>query len=969
MAAAATLGLQYVHIPFIQLRGWESEDADSIPFSDIFSAKPTGTRMHHRRPGSSTWWPLATGPLSKVCQSPDLAESWFRRVERRNLTCCTEYVYVGNVSATINYSALSDAVISLRAICFSHLIESRLPSLTRQNCFDAMYCHPLWPQMWNAVAPSMRRLYRARPKPQPPWLAQVQGTWSTRVVLHVQSRGDRQLRLSPGYYARAVRLLRVEHTRRGEPLPLFRIEGLDGWLDDESEEFVASLQCQLQDTVSSKSSVAALKTPKDVIIGSHNATPLHVILHNLVSSSILVMSRSSLSMAAALLSEGTVIFPRCYQTVKRPLPEWRLLPCSRSNDLTPTPSCHRQRVVMDDAEWLRTALSLVSPAAKKVCEVNTRDGAAGGALLAQLPSARFFGFAMGNSVNEQPRLNAAIDAIPSLHKRRTLFFGDQMNTVRAKPQFNGCDVMIVSTRFEIGTGVSKAVVADLPNILQRMAAGDSGNVIVMHGLGVCDPGSTEDWCTTWREMVARRLITVPSCSADGPYGHGWCVGRVPTDSSCSTRLPLLPALTTRLAGAAANRSSHLVPATCNHPWPRAATAYEDDGWHAHQVGGVQLEWERYFTVVRCDGGTAPTRTLPARADVCLVFKNHIFESWVGMVSSNDDGRSFAAEPTLVLPTTWQVARLTHNLALTRDDDGRYLAVGGQFKVNGAARCGKHVGNSIPCHGSLPDYNGLWFAQSNELHFVQRGAPQISTRLSTSDLARRSDAVNAAGQSSWANGAHWIFNGTHPGCVERRTRQFASMARLGSCEFDGRLSLVRFRGELRLYARANPAMHGQRYVQTVASVDGGATWGRFQFVSVEQYDFAHGDIYFFAVSANPVHNDSLLALYPLVHKFRGCVAISASADGLRWSAPTPLLSCAVHGERTVHHPAQGFVHEKESVSFYVHENVPGTTSDVAVLGKKLDFHPYLRLPPSRLVRYTMPAQELLQWTRVALASIS
>jgi hypothetical protein len=116
----------------------------------------------------------------------------------------------------------------------------------------------------------------------------------------------------------------------------------------------------------------------------------------------------------------------------------------------------------------------------------------------------------------------------------------------------------------------------------------------------------------------------------------------------------------------------------------------------------------------------------------------------------------------------------------------------------------------------------------------------------------------------------------------------------------------------------------------------------------------------------VHNGSLLALYPLVHKFRGCIAVSASTDGLRWSAPTPLLSaCAVHGERTVDHPAQGFVREGESVSMYVHENVPGTTSELFFNDVLMRFHPYLKLPPPRLVRYTMPAQALRKWTRGVL----
>ena len=49
--------------------------------------------------------------------------------------------------------------------------------------------------------------------------------------------------------------------------------------------------------------------------------------HRMVTADVLVMSRSALSMAAALLSNGTVVFPRCWREFRRPLPSWRLLDC------------------------------------------------------------------------------------------------------------------------------------------------------------------------------------------------------------------------------------------------------------------------------------------------------------------------------------------------------------------------------------------------------------------------------------------------------------------------------------------------------------------------------------------------------------------------------------------------------------------------------------------------------------------
>ena len=114
-------------------------------------------------------------------------------------------------------------------------------------------------------------------------------------------------------------------------------------------------------------------------------------------------------------------------------------------------------------------------------------------------------------------------------------------------------------------------------------------------------------------------------------------------------------------------------------------------------------------------------------------------------------------------------------------------------------------------------------------------------------------------------------------------------------------------------------------------------------------------------------DTLLALLPLAHKFRGCIAIAASVDGVRWSAPTPLLRCAVHGERAVHHPAQGFVHVPHEgvVALYVHENVAGVTSDITPTAAQMQQFPYLKLPRPRLVRHTLPVAALRRWTEEAL----
>ena len=58
-----------------------------------------------------------------------------------------------------------------------------------------------------------------------------------------------------------------------------------------------------------------------------------------------------------------------------------------------------------------------------------------------------------------------------------------------------------------------------------------------------------------------------------------------------------------------------------------------------------------------------------------------------------------------------------------------------------------------------------------------------------------------------------LRGSHPGCIERRDRKRMIWLMPNTCEFDGRLSLVSaLNGSLLLYARANMAGHGQRFVQ-------------------------------------------------------------------------------------------------------------------------------------------------------------
>jgi hypothetical protein len=117
---------------------------------------------------------------------------------------------------------------------------------------------------------------------------------------------------------------------------------------------------------------------------------------------------------------------------------------------------------------------------------------------------------------------------------------------------------------------------------------------------------------------------------------------------------------------------------------------------------------------------------------------------------------------------------------------------------------------------------------------------------------------------------------------------------------------------------------------------------------------------------------LLAVFPLVHRSRGCLCVSFSADGFIWSRARPLLRCAARGERSVHHPAIGLVRRADHVLMWVHENVPGLANDAATPLAHLEAYQRREAtrppPPPRIVRYTIPAAALRTWTDEGLRAL-
>ena len=332
IAAALALGLEFVHLPFVgKAHGEDPREMERfMDLGRFFRPLARPMRRVKRYPSSWSTWPFA-GPcrfcmnsanLSHTCDQTHFAPSWLRKIETnrsfRADACCAERVYVAD------------------------------------NCFDFMNCHADWPGLWYRARPAMQAHYHAVPKPLAAWTEGFQSPpreHGPNVVLHVRLGDVGERRLPPGYYSRAVRAVRAEFGGDGRAPPLFRLQ-TNGWPENLRTLF------EHPDVAGGHVVVDHSKYSVE------RATGLGVSFHRMVTADVLVMGRSSLSMAAALLSNGTVYFPRCWDQHRRPLPHWRLLDCCadphevpRGGDCAGDPP--------GEAKWKRRKRSAQKPAKRR----------------------------------------------------------------------------------------------------------------------------------------------------------------------------------------------------------------------------------------------------------------------------------------------------------------------------------------------------------------------------------------------------------------------------------------------------------------------------------------------------------------------------------------------------------------------------------------------------------------------------
>ena len=193
-------------------------------------------------------------------------------------------------------------------------------------------------------------------------------------------------------------------------------------------------------------------------------------------------------------------------------------------------------------------------------------------------------------------------------------------------------------------------------------------------------------------------------------------------------------------------------------------------------------------------------------------------------------------------------------------------------------------------------------ESFPTHIYLQNLASIQPRTSPVKFAR-SPRTEPPGLAAFAQISRpkLLFPGNHKGCVESR-RGF------GACEFDGRFSLIHFRGRFLLYARANVP---SRFVQITHS-DDLKEWSPFQLIDIEgakpdkmknelpTFLKAEHEIAMYFLTAAVMEKDEWIAGYfpgfiegASLRLQSAGVHITWSKDGLNWVKPRSVLGCAAN----------------------------------------------------------------------------
>lgn len=310
---------------------------------------------------------------------------------------------------------------------------------------------------------------------------------------------------------------------------------------------------------------------------------------------------------------------------------------------------------------------------------------------------------------------------------------------------------------------------------------------------------------------------------------------------------------TRSSGARSHDCKQRFVAKSVHPRERAALLDGMTGRSCsavsyvmrHLRSHVSLSFSRtparYFTIVESGGGT------------WLVWKNGVIhgELRFAQLEGADAARPMLRrdENQTLLERLFEANQrgylMTHNAALLMYD-GRLHVIGG-----------RHMGDE---KNSMED--GVYHVSADSAALSAAARDRSSVDLMAWSSPRR------------------IFDGRHQGCIDGRVNSngMSPFIRHGVCEYDGRFSLIFFRGRFLHYVRANPTL-GRRFVQVTSSADL-QEWTAMRSIRLKSTDACAANIYTFAVQHHPLRTDRLLAFYPSI---LGCHSGSSVAEGPRLSS--------------------------------------------------------------------------------------
>jgi hypothetical protein len=373
---------------------------------------------------------------------------------------------------------------------------------------------------------------------------------------------------------------------------------------------------------------------------------------------------------------------------------------------------------------------------------------------------------------------------------------------------------------------------------------------------------------------------------------------------------------------------------------------------------------RYFSLLQLPSSDFSAGTPFANASILLFARaskskaTGYFQSLTLLLGADASAQDGMASEIRMWPTP--IIRLandvSHNFGATlvptaNGSTPRLLGVGGQMPPFG----------SKSMRSATERNDGIYAFRAGSLAEVVDGA--FFPFNGSSDAGVWGHYRRTGWSSQQQRAATHLVDGMHSSCVEcRRTNR-------GLCEFDGKFSVVYFRGRYMLYARANTNQkRGGRFVQVTRSAADNPTgdWGPFQMLQIAGYTAAdQKNIYFAAINRNPFDPRTLIGLFPVASSVwqrangsvprkepYGFIGMSLSCDGVHWGPLISVLTSAQKYNRTRDQPVDGLIVFKDHLFVLVHQKVP----DIGAGGSP-SLRPLL-MPRAKLVKLAQAAHESL-----------